>query len=199
MKVLFFTDVHGSMKSVKEVVKKSEKVDLITCCGDLSRMGSGYDELINELSKTKKIILIIPGNNETPSFVKEAIKDYDNIHCVHEEIYQDKGIKFLGLGGSTATPFNTPYELTETEYDNKLKKFSKVNILISHCPPKNTKLDKTSKGMNVGSFSIRKWIEKNQPDFCACGHVHENQGKEEKIGKTLCFNPGKTGRIIKIT
>jgi Icc-related predicted phosphoesterase len=52
--------------------------------------------------------------------------------------------------------------------------------------------------MHIGSFSIGQWVSNYQPKLHCCGHVHEAAGKETKIGKTLCFNPGPKGRMIEI-
>lgn len=199
MNVLFFTDVHGNKKHLKEVVKKSENADLLVCCGDITNLGNGFEEMMNELKNTGKKVLIIPGNNETPEFLKEGVEDYKNVIVIEEEVYQDLNIKFLGIGGSIITPFNTPYELTEEDYKRKLEKFKDdITVLVSHSPPKNTILDRTPNGLHVGSFEIGRWIKKNQPKYCCCGHVHENAGKKVKIGQTLCFNPGAKGEVIRI-
>lgn len=36
MKILVFTDVHGVFTILKKIAKKSQKVDLLVCCGDIS-------------------------------------------------------------------------------------------------------------------------------------------------------------------
>jgi Icc-related predicted phosphoesterase len=43
--------------------------------------------------------------------------------------------------------------------------------------------------VHVGSESVRRIIEKNQPLIGLHGHIHESKGVE-KLGRTLCFNPG---------
>lgn len=199
MKVLFFSDIHGDLKALKKIIKKSEKAELVVCAGDLSTGGQNLQPLIDDLSKIEnKKVLIIPGNNETPQMINDSIDEYENIISINEEIYQDKNLTFLGIGGGTLSPFNTVYELSEDEFKKKLKNFSKIDCLISHTPPKNTSLDIIPNGMHIGSSEIFKWVMDNQPMVCCSGHVHENRGKEEKLGKTLCFNPGPKGVIMEI-
>jgi len=198
MKVLFFSDIHGKKELMEKIIKKSKQADLLVCCGDLSNMGKNFDEMLEMLDSTNKKVLIIPGNNETPDFVVEGTEEYENIICIEEEIYQDLDIKFLGIGGGTISPFNTVYELSEEEFKEKLDNFSGINILVSHTPPKNTILDKTSSGLHIGSDSVRQWIEENEPKYCCCGHVHECAGKETMVNSTLCFNPGYEGRLIEL-
>ena len=47
-----------------------------------------------------------------------------------------------------------------------------------------------------GSKGVRKAIEHLNPDILLCGHVHEAEGVEDKIGKTKIFNVSKNGRIL---
>jgi Icc-related predicted phosphoesterase len=49
-----------------------------------------------------------------------------------------------------------------------------------------------------GSIGLRKAIEATKPDVVFCGHVHEAEGIEEKIGNTLVINVGKKGKIIEL-
>jgi Icc-related predicted phosphoesterase len=199
MKVLFFSDIHGDLKALKGIINKSVKAELVVCAGDLSAMGENLQSMIDELAKIRnKKILIIPGNNETAEMIEESIDDYKNIILIHGEIYQDKNITFAGLGGGSISPFNTIYELSEDEFKKKLEKFKNVDCLITHTPPKNTSLDLVKNGLHIGSGEIYKWIMNNNPRICCCGHVHENEGKEETLGKTLCFNAGKKGLIMEI-
>ncbi|MEM2517675.1 MAG: phosphoesterase, partial [Candidatus Bathyarchaeia archaeon] len=76
----------------------------------------------------------------------------------------------------------------------------KNSIFNLHCPPINTLLDiapKLDKDLKVslretiaaGSAAVRKAIEKYQPLLGLHGHIHESRGIE-KIGRTLCINPG---------
>ena len=200
MKVLFFVDTHANMEFINEIIRKSEKAELLVCAGDLSKMGMGFGESVEKLNSIGKKILIIPGNNETPEFVKTGISEYENFVFIEQEIYEDNGITFLGIGSCIPSPWNTPYELTDEQVWNLMKKFNgkKIDVLVSHSPPKKTILDQLPNGLSIGSFSIGNWIENNQPRYCCCGHVHENAGKEIKLGKTIIFNPGPKGKIIEI-
>ena len=56
-------------------------------------------------------------------------------------------------------------------------------------------------GAHKGSESIRKFIEKAHPLLTLHGHIHESRkvsgSMKQKIGKTLCVNPGN-GKIISV-
>ena len=80
----------------------------------------------------------------------------------------------------------------------ELKKLSdpKKTIYVMHAPPFRSSLDTISGNRHVGSKSIRKFIEQEQPPLTLHGHIHESyelSGKYiERIGKTICINPGSS-------
>ncbi len=202
MKIIAFVDVHGEIGRVKEIAEKAkhEKVDALICAGDLTFFGTALDELIKKLDIGLPL-LIIPGNHEFPEDIKGAAKKHNFVKNIHANTFTLASCMFFGLGGSKITPFSTPFEMDELEIEKKLSKFSKKKteklILVTHETPLNTRLDSVD-GMHLGSSAIRKFIEKNQPAYCICGHFHENAGKEDKIGRTTVINPGATGEIIEI-
>ena len=69
--------------------------------------------------------------------------------------------------------------------------------MITHVHPSGSLIEKFT-SFFPGSIAVRKAIEKFQPDLALCGHVHEAEGIEEKIGKTRLINVGRQGRIIEI-
>ena len=83
-------------------------------------------------------------------------------------------------------------------------------IMLFHAPPCDTNLDKIDgKDINgnreirsIGSFAIRKFIEKYQPLVTLHGHLHESTditGKwGDRIGETYCFNAAHSGNELAI-
>jgi len=61
--------------------------------------------------------------------------------------------------------------------------------MVSHAPPYGTKVDMTGSGLNVGSRSVRKFIESHRPDLVICGHIHEARG-HDRVGDTVVINTG---------
>jgi hypothetical protein len=104
-------------------------------------------------------------------------------------------IYFLGIGGGAPGPFRTPFELTEEERQNLLENAYQSTsnpqhlVLVTHLPPRNTKVDVTHGGQHIGSRSVRMFVEERKPILVLCGHVHESSGVD-KIGKTTVVNPG---------
>jgi len=76
-------------------------------------------------------------------------------------------------------------------------KNAKKRIMVTHAHPKGAKMENFSDFVR-GSEAVKKAIEKLKPDIMFCGHVHEAQGIEEKMGDTTVMNVGKHGKIIEI-
>lgn len=70
-----------------------------------------------------------------------------------------------------------------------------VSILVAHCPPIESSLDKMMLGKHVGSLAVREFIEKTQPALSLHGHIHESPAMtgsyRDEIGSTICVNPGQ--------
>lgn len=201
MKILAFTDIHGSLLALKRIEQKvkNQKPDLLVCAGDISIFEQGIVGIVRRLNKLNKKIIMIHGNHEDSSTFKKLSKLFKNIIFVHKTYHVENDILFLGYGGGGFT-------LYDKEFDNianaKFKKIIKANkdkkiILVTHAPPYKTRLDKLIHG-HSGNKSIRHFIEKNNVDLLICGHLHENFGKEDRIRKTKIINPGPFGKIVEV-
>ncbi len=189
MKILAFSDLHGDKKALSALIKvsNSKNPDIIICAGDTSNNKTSVKEVIKELKKTRKPILIVHGNHET----SQEIKSDKQVTNLHKKLIKIENYHFLGFGGGG-------FSKRDPEFERFSKNTKKENlILITHAPPYKTSLDILPMG-HVGSISIKRFIEKNKPILAICGHLHENEGKSEKISKTLIINPGIKGKIIKI-
>lgn len=201
MKILIFADIHGEFEKISKIIQKIkvQDVDLILCPGDFTDMFNtpeGFsqidiaDMILQKILSLGVPVLCVPGNHD-PYDVVDLFKDYGvNLHGT---IKTFNNISFLGWGGAE-TPFNTNFEPTEEETREVLFKLekkleNKKFILVTHNPPKNTKLDKTISGEHVGSKTIREFIEKKQPILSISAHIHESRG-EDRIGNTVLFYPG---------
>ena len=71
-------------------------------------------------------------------------------------------------------------------------------VLICHAPPLDTELDRVRDGLHAGSRAVREFIEKYQPKYFFCGHIHEAAGVSVEIGKTRAMNVGKHGYLLEL-
>lgn len=184
---------------VKEL-SETEEPDILVVCGDLTNMGSSNEVrlFLDSYRKVIKNIYIIPGNCDfIESFNDEYIKRY-NIHG--KWVVYNKYV-FLGIGGSPYTPFGMPFEFDDSEleeiayrtYYNIPKELKERLIVVSHTPPKGTKVDKIYIGLHVGSDALRKFILDVKPLLVISGHIHEGKGTDE-LGSTIIVNPGPASR-----
>ena len=201
MKILAFTDTHGSLLALRRIEQKvrTQKPDLLVCAGDISIFEHGIVGIARRLNKLNKKIIMIHGNHEDESTIRKLSKLFKNIIFIHKKHYVEDDILFLGYGGGGFTLIDREYERIANA---KFKKIIKANkgkkiILVTHAPPYKTRLDKLIQGHN-GNKSIRHFIEKNRIDLLICGHLHENFGKEDKIKKTKIVNPGPFGKIVEV-
>jgi len=203
VKILCFTDVHNSDEAIRHLKKEFEahKPELLVCAGDLTTFGMDFSKTLKKLDFGVPM-LIIPGNHESAWQIKSAEKKFKFVRNIHKKFFSFKDFHFFGFGGSYLTPFNTPFEMKETQIKKLLEKSYKDGIdsklvFVSHTPPYKTKADYIG-GSHVGSKEIRKFIEKYQPMLNICGHIHENEKIKDKINKTKIINPGPGGEILEL-
>ena len=201
MKILAFTDIHGSSSALKRIQQKirSQKPDLLVCSGDISIFEHGILGTARKLNRLGKKIILVHGNHEDEKTFRKLSKIFKNIIFIHKNHFIEDNILFFGYGGGGFSSVDKDFEKTANSKFKKImaKNKNKKIILITHAPPYKTRLDKLSKG-HCGNKSIRNFVEKYKIDYLICGHLHENFGKEDRIGKTKVINPGPFGKIIRI-
>jgi Icc-related predicted phosphoesterase len=188
MKILALADLHGKFFRLDGIVKKSDPVELVIVAGDLTH-GGPPESAVRTISILKHFcrnVLCVPGNWDPPE-VRQAIGQYAVNLEETPKVY--KNTEFLGLGGSTPTGNDTPYELTEEQIAYKLDVLlsrtpAGRTVLVSHAPPLNT-LDMTPKGA-AGSEALRHALDK--VDVVICGHIHGARGKIKEGAWVI--NPG---------
>ena len=197
MKILIFTDLHAQFQYIEELKEKAKDVDLIISAGDHTLFGQGKKEFFDFLEAQNKPCLILHGNHESSKETREECEKRLNIEFIHKKYFHYNDILFLGHGGGGFSSHYPSFENMSKEFSDAMKT-AKKTIMIVHAPPSGTKIDVVPGIGHVGSISYREFIDKNQPDLCICGHIHETFGMEDKIGKTRVINPGPEGMIINI-
>lgn len=187
MKILLLADEESKM--YWDYFKKEyfEGIDLIVSCGDLS------PSYLSFLSTMLPIpVIYIRGNHDD----KYEFNPPGGCECIEDDIYEYKGVRFLGLGGSNRYK-NGVNQYTEKEMAKRVKKLRRklrkkegFDVLVTHAP---------AKGVNDGEdvchtgFEIfNELVEKYHPKYFVHGHVHLNYGqnipRESMIGETKVVN-----------
>jgi Icc-related predicted phosphoesterase len=195
VKLLIFSDIHGDYAALERHM--DAEADYYFAAGDLSNWGRGLDRCGEILARRAGRVYLLPGNHESERQTADLAARYGLIDF-HGQSFEAGGYRIAGLGCSTPTPFNTPGEYSEEEMARRLAPFAglKPLLLICHCPPLGTDLDRVHKGMHAGSSAVREFIEKQRPAAFFCGHIHEAEGVRMRLGDTRCFNAGKRGVLL---
>ncbi len=64
MKILGFTDMHGSLSALKKLKKKAKKADIVLCLGDFTIFGDNLIYFLKKINNFGKPVLMIHGNHE---------------------------------------------------------------------------------------------------------------------------------------
>lgn len=194
MKILHLTDIHGNVACAKLAIEKAGGIDLVIITGDITHFGD-YEEVrkvIDPIRDGSFRLLAIPGNCDHPEVIDYLESEKISLHCKGTVI---DGIGFFGAGLSLPCPGKTPGETLEEHLLINLEKAASCIpkgtpcVLTVHHPPYGTLNDMPASNIHAGSWSVRTFIEKNQPMLCLAGHIHEGIGVDE-IGKTKILNPG---------
>ncbi len=195
MKLLIFSDIHGDKSALEKLM--DIEADYYFADGDLTNWGRGLDQLGPIMRQRAERMYVLPGNHESEDDIARFCEQY-GFHNFHGKSIRMGKFAVAGLGYSNPTPFNTPGEYTEQELAMRLEPFAALDplILICHAPPKSTQLDRAGEGQHFGSQAVRDFIDRYQPRYFYCGHIHEAAGVHETIGGTEAWNAGKRGQLL---
>ncbi|HOK45966.1 MAG TPA: metallophosphoesterase [Bryobacteraceae bacterium] len=195
MKLLVFSDIHGDVASLQRLM--AVEADHYVAAGDLSSWGRGLDRCGEVLRSRAGRVWVLPGNHESAEQIAEFCRKF-GLNDFHGKTFEAEGYNVAGLGYSSPTPFHTPGEYSEEELARRLAPFAGLAplILVCHCPPFGTSLDRVREGLHAGSRSVKLFIDRHQPAHFFCGHIHEAEGVQEQLGKTYCVNAGKRGYLL---
>jgi len=185
LRILALSDIHQRVHTLQDLLEKAgvQNIDLIIVAGDFTNYGDEHDvlEIMERLNFAK--IFAVPGNLDSESVLNTLEKRKVSLHNKCTEF---KGFKFCGFGGGIIGSAG-PLVYSELEIEERLKKLVKPGtVLVTHVPPKGTKLDVTS-GEHNGSVALRNVILEKRPLLNICGHTHEAHGKTT-LGSTTCIN-----------
>lgn len=201
MRLAVIGDVHAHMARLATVLRRIEEVgvDGILQVGDIGGNALGrrrperhperaaaYQKSVDgvlEAMRTLGVpVLWVPGNHD----LKEVEGD-GNVDFGSGRIGE---LRVSGIGGAGPDLFGFPYEWQDNEI--RQRKIPDCDILLSHCPPKNTRLDRVPhRDIHVGSHAVRDLAEKHH-GVLVCGHIHESPGVIQ-INDCLCLNAGGLG------
>ncbi len=196
-RLLVFSDIHNDARALEQLMRI--EADYYFAAGDLVSWARGLDKMGELMKSRADKMYVLPGNHESERNIAELCERHSFVNF-HGGTLEIAGVHVAGLGYSTPTPFDTPGEYSELEMAARLENFAalKPQILICHAPPLETDLDRIRPGLHAGSRAVREFIEKHQPRYFFCGHIHEAEGVVIQMGATRAQNVGKKGYLLTI-
>jgi Icc-related predicted phosphoesterase len=196
-RLLIFSDIHNDRQALQNLMNID--ADYYFAAGDLVSWARGLDKMAEPMQRRADRMYVLPGNHESEKNIADFCERYGFVNF-HGGSLEIGATHVAGLGYSTPTPFDTPGEYSEEEMAARLAQFVewRPDVLICHAPPLNTDLDRIRPGLHAGSRAVREFIEKHQPAYFFCGHIHEAEGVVIRMGATRAQNVGKKGYLLEL-
>lgn len=188
MKILVLSD--NESKSLYDYYEpdKLKDVDLILACGDLRK---NYLEFFASVAHAP--LLYVLGNHDgwySPGQEGGSI-------CIEDRLYEYKGLRILGLGGSMEYIPGAKNQYTERQMKNRIRrlrmrlKWKKgFDILVAHAPAAG--VNDLEDLPHQGFSCFRELMEEFKPRYFIHGHVHANYGsgfkRVDRYGDTTIIN-----------
>ena len=185
MRLLIFSDIHGDTKALERLM--DTEADYYFAAGDLVHLGPRRSTSLASLAPPRRPDVRaarqsrigaahrpdVSAQFRTPPFSRAALWRLDGYHVA-------------GLGYSSPTPFNTPGEYSEEEIAERLGRFAGLEplVLICHCPPLGTTLDRVREGRARRQHRGARFHRPRQPAYFFCGHIHEAEGVDRRDRRT---------------
>jgi Icc-related predicted phosphoesterase len=137
------------------------------------------------------------GNVDVPDLLRSVAPK--RLRFLDGESVQIGGTWFGFVGGGVRTPLGVPGEVSEDEYDAKLRKIGQVDVVCTHMPPRLPwyTYDVVGRKFEPGSVGLLAYVQEHQPRFALFGHVHQPLVNRGTVGATELVNVGHfrgTGR-----
>jgi Icc-related predicted phosphoesterase len=170
MKILVIADVESKALWDYYEPERLKGVDLIISCGDLK---PSYLEFL--VTMTNLPLLYVRGNHDG----RYAQTPPEGCICIEDRVYNYKGLRILGLGGSYRYIPDRPDMFTEKEMTQRIGKMKPelflkngFDILVSHAPAAGhgDLEDLPHRGFEC----FNRLLEHYHPRYMLHGHVHMN-------------------------
>ena len=186
MKILILSDQESPALWDYFDKKKLAGIDLIISCGDLKP-----EYLSFLVTFTAAPVLYVRGNHDD----RYDRKPPEGCVCIENSIYNFRGVRILGLGGSIRyRPGSDQY--TQSEMDKRVKKLrfklwrnKGFDILVTHAPAFG--LNDGPDMAHTGFKAFNALLDEYKPRYFFHGHVHLNYGRNPRVckyGETTVIN-----------
>ena len=168
MKILAISDVASKALWSSQCRERLDGVDLILSCGDLPR---AYLEYLTNF--TAAPILYVHGNHDNDYAQHEP----GGCICVDDGVYNWKGLRIMGLGGSIRYNRESPYQYTERAMRRriarlrpKVRRMGGIDVLLTHAPARG--LNDGDDLPHQGFACFSNLLDELKPRWFVHGHIH---------------------------
>ena len=168
MKILAISDVASKALWSSQCRERLDGVDLILSCGDLPR---AYLEYLTNF--TAASILYVHGNHDNDYAQHEP----GGCICVDDGVYNWKGLRIMGLGGSIRYNRESPYQYTERAMRRriarlrpKVRRMGGIDVLLTHAPARG--LNDGDDLPHQGFACFNNLLDELKPRWFVHGHIH---------------------------
>ena len=199
MKIFAASDVHGDTRWCEKLADRAsqEQADLVLLCGDLVLDESLTEGIIGPFVKKGLKVALLPGNHESAATTSFLAQKYGATH-LHGYSMKIGDVGFFGAGGANVGPHfvdeDEMQELLQKSFD--YIKDAKKKVMVTHVHAQGSMSENISSFL--GSAAVKQAMNEFKPDVHLCGHIHECEGIEEKVGDTLSMNVGKGGKLFEL-
>ena len=200
MRLLLFSDLHCDVAAAENLVERSAAVDVLVGAGDFAHCRRGIQLTLDVLRTVDRPAILVPGNAESLEELRKACESWPAAQVLHGSAATLDGTTFYGLGGAVPiTPFGSwSYDLAEEEARHLLADCPPSAVLVTHAPPQGV-VDRSARGIHLGSFAIRDTIRQKRPVLAVCGHIHDCAGQIDHMRDTPVVNAGPRGIVWDLT
>ena len=168
MKIHAISDVATKALRSSQCRERLDGVDLILSCGDLPR---AYLEYLTNF--TAAPILYVHGNHDNDYAQHEP----GGCICVDDGVYNWKGLRIMGLGGSIRYNRESPYQYTERAMRRriarlrpKVRRMGGIVVLRTHAPARG--LNDGDDLPHQGFACFNNLLDELKPRWFVHGHIH---------------------------
>lgn len=162
MKTLVIADRDPGIDIANTV--EQHNIQLVITLGDLTR-----EDLLGLVSVTHIPKIGVYGNHDSGNYMPEL-----GIWDLHLKIWQYSGLTFGGFQGCVRYKENPDAIMcTQDEATELLRGFPKVDVFISHCPPRG--INDEEEIAHQGFNALRDYIENAKPQILLHGHTYPTE------------------------
>ncbi len=159
MKTLVIADKNPHI-NIADIVNQ-QAVELVVTLGDLT-----IEDILSLENVTNIPKIGVYGNHDSGTYMPEL-----GILNMHLKTWDYKGLRFGGFQGCVRYKDNPDAIMYTQEEANKMMQgFPKVNIFLSHCPPRG--INDEEELAHQGFDALRDYLDSTQPSVWLHGHTY---------------------------